>query len=132
MPKDIYIPLFEAYLVLSLTNSGKLRGAIAHLEQVRESWISHRKLGNADFDIPYEATRLYLEHLCNQHQSHIRTKSFEFLTDTVHWLHDNNIQFIIHSCHEYEIITLNELQLDELNDFISSKYGSPFKFIVLS
>ena len=137
--KDIYIPLFHSNLLVSShipqEDRDKIEKAIKYHDFVRKSWINYKKSSLSEeyrsVDIQYEAISSHLNSICLKFSPEIKTLSFQFLNDVVNWFHSNKILFTVHDCHEYEIISMSDQQLENLNTIIGSKYGQNIRFIVL-
>ena len=135
--KDIYIPMFAANILASGiihdSDQEKIQKALTYHNYVRQCWINHNKIKETDdvrtIDIQYEAANAYLNSHCEQFKSEIRSLSFQLLTDVVNWFHSNNIHFIVHDCHEYEVSSITPIQLEVLNGVITTKYGETIKFV---
>ncbi len=113
----------------------KLKKAIVYYDYVRQCWVNYKKSDLPEehraIDIQYQASIFYLESISQNFKTEIKTLSFQFLTDVVNWFHSNKILFKIHDFHEYEVNSMSSKQLDSLNSFIVSKYGTNIKFISL-
>lgn len=137
--KDISISLFHPNLLVSSNipqeDRQKIEKAIEYHDFVRQCWINYKKSDLPEeyrsVDIQYEAVSLHLNSICSKFSSEIKTLSFQFLNDVVNWFHSNKILFTVHDCHEYEIISMTGQQLENLNIFIGSKYGTNVKFFFL-
>lgn len=137
--KDIYIPMFQPNILISSSISKddceKIKRTIVYHDYVRQCWINYKKSSLSEehraIDIQYDAASSYLKSICQRFKSEIRILSFQLLTDVVNWFHSNKILFTVHDCHEYEVSSITQEQLDSLNDVITPKYGENIKFIEL-
>ena len=138
--KDIYVPLFNVNLLLISSidqeEKDKIHMAINYHDYVRKAWVNYKKSSISDdykpVDIQYEAMTLYLNTLCSKYSSEIKRLSFTFLSDIINWFHSKKILFTVHDCHEYEIVSISDEQLQDLNIFVEFKYGNNMKFLLLS
>jgi hypothetical protein len=137
--KDIHIHMFHSNILLSSSISeddyDKLQKAITYYEYIRQCWKNYKKKSSINesrtIDVQYQSSILYLDSFCQKFKSEIKVLSFQFLNDVINWFHSNKILFTVHDCHEYEVNSMTNEQLESLNSVIINKYGERIKFVSL-